>query len=210
MEEYLRKLALWHTKTFRPIITHEELEPIMATLGFVALPATTVGGTPWKEYVFSAAGCQKPSATGTTDPPPRPRLPFPRIDALHIYTYRAFFDGVAHFLGKRDIADTFRQVFRFFFLFFSSTIFRFVYMFNAPSFQEIFVDAIKGMPLQRVHDRTFEKIFRPMNDGEGIYVYRDGTLDQATLMACSGNNSSSGNTAATPICLVPLKDVIVT
>ncbi|KAG9456642.1 hypothetical protein H6P81_001150 [Aristolochia fimbriata] len=107
MEEYLRKLALWHTKTFRPIITHEELEPIMATLGFVALPATTVGGTPWKEYVFSAAGCQKPNSTGATDPPPRPRLPFPRIDALHIYTYRAFFDAVAHFLGKRDIADHF-------------------------------------------------------------------------------------------------------
>ncbi|XP_068647077.1 uncharacterized protein [Aristolochia californica] len=183
MEEYLRKLALWHTKTFRPIITHEELEPIMTTLGFVSLPASTVGGTPWKEYVFSAAGCQKPSANGTIDPPPRPRLPFPRIDALHVYTYRAFFDAVAHFLGKRDIADHFH---------------------------------VRGMPLQRVHDRTFEKIFRPMNDGEGVYVYRDGTLDQATLMACSGNNGSISNTVttatatATPICLVALKDIIVT
>ncbi|KAM1684040.1 hypothetical protein ACFXTN_032148 [Malus domestica] len=47
MEDYMRgctrKLALWYTRTFKPIMTHDELEPIMATLGFVGLPADVVG-----------------------------------------------------------------------------------------------------------------------------------------------------------------------
>ncbi|KAG9440600.1 hypothetical protein H6P81_020765 [Aristolochia fimbriata] len=180
MENYLRKLAIWHTKTFRPIMTHEELEPIMSTLGFVALPETTVSGIQWKEYAFPSAGCLKP---GAVDPPPRARLPYPRIDALHLYTYRAFFDALTHFLRNRDIADYFH---------------------------------VRGMPLQRAHDREFEKQFRPMNDGEGVYVYRDGTLDKATLTASTGkssdnsSNSSKSNSAATPICIVFLKDIIVT
>ncbi|OVA00947.1 hypothetical protein BVC80_3751g1 [Macleaya cordata] len=108
MEDYVRKLALWHTKTFKPIMTHEELEPIMAKLGFVGLPVTTSSSgssvTAWKEYYFTAGGCRNP---WPTEPLPRPRLPHPRIDGLHHFTYRAFCDAVAFFIGKREIADHF-------------------------------------------------------------------------------------------------------
>ncbi|XP_058070399.1 uncharacterized protein LOC131219332 [Magnolia sinica] len=185
MEEFLRKLALWHTRTFKPIMTHEELEPIMATLGFVALPPTGA----WREYVFSAGGCCRNLTP--SEPLPRPRLPFPRIDGLHIYTYRAFFDAVAFFLGKRDIADHFH---------------------------------VRGMPLNRL-DRPFDKKFRRMNDEEGLYVYREGTLEPATLTvynsssstisSTGGNNSnsnsniSSNSNSNTPMSFVPLKDIIV-
>lgn len=37
-ETVAKKLALWHTRSFRPIMTHNELEPLMAAFGFVALP----------------------------------------------------------------------------------------------------------------------------------------------------------------------------
>ncbi|KAF8405597.1 hypothetical protein HHK36_010504 [Tetracentron sinense] len=104
MEECMRKLALWYTKTFKPIMTHDELEPIMATLGFISLPPTpspaNVGASAWKEYVFSAGGCRSPSPT-------EPRLPYPRIDGLHICTYRAFVDAVSFYLEKTDISDLF-------------------------------------------------------------------------------------------------------
>ncbi|KAI3980272.1 hypothetical protein MKX01_028280 [Papaver californicum] len=76
MEDCMRKLALWHTKTFKPIMIHEELEPIMAKLGFVGLPvsssssppiATSVSVSPssssnisWKEYYFTAGGSRNP------------------------------------------------------------------------------------------------------------------------------------------------------
>ncbi|KAL5976911.1 hypothetical protein ACLOJK_021248 [Asimina triloba] len=107
MEEFVRKLALWHTKTFKPITTHEELEPIMATLGFAALPLAGA----WREYVFVGGGFGRNITP--PEPLPRPRLPFPRIDGLHLYTFRAFFDAVGFFLGKRDIADHFHVSFSF-------------------------------------------------------------------------------------------------
>eukprot|EP00268_Persea_americana_P054872 TRINITY_DN6334_c1_g1_i3.p1 TRINITY_DN6334_c1_g1~~TRINITY_DN6334_c1_g1_i3.p1 ORF type:complete len:145 (+),score=8.44 TRINITY_DN6334_c1_g1_i3:534-968(+) len=97
MEDFVRKLALWHTKTFKPIMTHDELEPIMATLGFVALPATSG----WKEYVFYGW------IPVPAEKLPRIRLPFPRIDGLHVITYRAFFDAVSFYLAQRDISDHF-------------------------------------------------------------------------------------------------------
>ncbi|RVX12107.1 hypothetical protein CK203_010557 [Vitis vinifera] len=56
MRECMRKLALWFTRTFKPIITHDELVPIMDTLGFVALPHA--GSPAWKEYVYVAGGCR--------------------------------------------------------------------------------------------------------------------------------------------------------
>ncbi|RWR78300.1 WD repeat-containing 62 [Cinnamomum micranthum f. kanehirae] len=149
MEDFVRKLALWHTKTFKPIMTHEELEPIMATLGFVALPATSG----WKEYVFY--GWIPVPAENL----PRIRLPFPRIDGLHVITYRAFFDAVSFYLAQRDISDHFH---------------------------------VRGMPLHRTQDLPFEKKFRRMND-EGLYLYRDGTLDPETALAYGNNNTSNGN-----------------
>ncbi|XP_042509417.1 uncharacterized protein LOC122085046 [Macadamia integrifolia] len=195
MEESLRKLALWYTRTFKPIMTHDELEPIMATLGFVGLPVSSstsspsnAGGGAWKEYVFSAAEGRRNRSP--TEALPRPRLPYPRIDGLHTCTYRAFVDAVAFFLGKSDISDLFH---------------------------------VRGMPLHRVYDRPFDKKFRRLEEEEGIYVFREGTLDQATFLLYNSNNNNSisssnnngniiiTNRTSNPTIsnLVPLKDIIV-
>lgn len=95
MEECMRKLALWHTRTFKPVMTHEELEPIMSTMGFIGLlPHQASGG--FKEYVFL-------SSPTSTEHQPRPRLPYPHIDGLHISTYQAFIDALAFFLDVSDL-----------------------------------------------------------------------------------------------------------
>lgn len=101
MKDYMRKLAMWYTRTFKPIMTHDELEPIMATLGFVGQPPAVENGGAWKEYVFAAAS----SRAGERRP--KPRLPYPRVDGLHIYTYRAFIDAVDFYLGMSDFSDLF-------------------------------------------------------------------------------------------------------
>lgn len=93
-----RKLALWHTKTFRPLVSHEELEPIMASLGFVGLAPKEN----WREYRFEGK-----ASTANRGGEPLVRLPYPRIDGLHVFTYRAFCDAVALHLGSGDIADHF-------------------------------------------------------------------------------------------------------
>ena len=54
----------------------------------------------------------------------------------------------------------------------------------------------------RAQDRLLETAYRPMRDcnmdDEGIFVYRDGTLDHITKMTCSSSgNSSSGNNDGT-------------
>lgn len=113
----MRKLALWYTKTFKPLMTHDELEPIMATMGFVGLPPDH-GTSPvvWKEYVYRASpgflwwwSTKSSSCLGEppTTEPPRPKLPYPRIDGLHIYTYRAFLDAVNFYLEMCDISEVF-------------------------------------------------------------------------------------------------------
>lgn len=51
------------------------------------------------------------------------------------------------------------------------------------------------MPLHRTQDLPFEKKFRRMND-EGLYLYRDGTLDPATALAYGNNNASNGNNSS--------------
>lgn len=97
-----RKLALWHTQTFRPVLSHEDLEPIMAGLGFVGLPPSKDS---WKEYRFEGKMTTNNMHSGGGEP--IVRLPFPKIDGLHIFTYRAFCDAVAMYLGSGDIADHF-------------------------------------------------------------------------------------------------------
>ncbi|MCL7049076.1 hypothetical protein MKW94_030454 [Papaver nudicaule] len=206
MEDYMRKLALWHTKTFKPIMTHEELEPIMAKLGFVGLPVITSSpstSTPppiatsvspsgsgynnnsWKEYYFTAGGSKNP---WVTEPLPRPKLPYPRIDGLHHKTYGAFCDAVAFYINKSsqsNLADHFH---------------------------------VRGMPLHRVHDRPFDKKFRLINEDEIFYVYREGTFDPATaatiIPTCNSkinnNNighSNTGTSSAMDHRLVLLKDI---
>lgn len=202
MRECMRKLALWHTRTFKPIMTHDELEPIMATLGFVGLPpsASAGGAVAWKEYAYSAPGGRRAAATAAR-PRGRPRLPYPRIDGLHSYTYQAFVDGVNSYLEMCDISVLFH---------------------------------IRGMPLHRL---DLYKKWRRMQEDESVFVYREGTLDQATYNlyhfdhrnnrdggggdgidtrmyhgGSDGNSSlvirDKGNSAPVS-CLVPLKDIIV-
>lgn len=115
MRENLKKLALWDTRTFSPIITHDELDAIMATRGFISHPpyvSATATHLAWKEYVYYAEAVKSNSkseaqAQAQALLSPRPRLPYPRIDGLHIYTYRAFIDAVNFYLEMGDISDLF-------------------------------------------------------------------------------------------------------
>ncbi|KAI9389109.1 hypothetical protein POPTR_009G169400v4 [Populus trichocarpa] len=188
MEECMRKLALWHTRTFSPVMTHEELEPIMITMGFVGLPPSSPSASSsWKVYAYMA----KPpnykyhydQAEEQSVAPLRPKLPYPKIDGLHLYTYQAFIDAVNFYLEMSDISDLFH---------------------------------IRGMPLYRNVDRS--RKWRRMEDDESVFVYREGTLEQTTYHLYhadkSGNEDDSvlirvkGKSA--PItCIVPLKDIIV-
>ncbi|XP_021292857.1 uncharacterized protein LOC110423068 [Herrania umbratica] len=203
MRVCMRKLALWFTKTFKPLMTHDELEPIMATMGFVGLPPVQgPSAVAWKEYVHTASpGLSWRSKSSyclgsmagespTTTPPPRPRLPYPRIDGLHIYTYRSFIDAVNFYLEMCDISELFH---------------------------------IRGMPLHRIHDRN--RKWRCMEEDDSVFVYREGTLEQTTYNlyhfnkpnssstgSCNGHSSivirDKGNTIPVS-CIVPLKDIIV-
>ncbi|KAE8711765.1 cellulose synthase-like protein D4-like [Hibiscus syriacus] len=197
----MRKLALWYTKTFKPLMTHDELEPIMATMGFVGLPLEYSASTlSWKEYVYSAPSPGFSSRWSKSSPcsgsfageplkaePPRPKLPYPRIDGLHIYTYRAFLDAVNFYLEMCDISELFH---------------------------------IRGMPLYRNHDRS--RKWRCMEEDDSLFVYREGTLEQTiyNLYHFNKTNSNSngyssvvirdkGNNDDTVSCVVPLKDIIV-
>ncbi|KAK9667081.1 hypothetical protein RND81_14G231500 [Saponaria officinalis] len=104
MRECMKKLALWYTRSFKPLLTHEELEPIMATLGFIVQPDKPAqNGLFWREYVYAIR-------TVSSELPlqlPRPKLPSHRIDGLHIYTYRAFIDAVNFYLEMDDISNVF-------------------------------------------------------------------------------------------------------
>ncbi|KAE8670073.1 cellulose synthase-like protein D4-like [Hibiscus syriacus] len=199
----MRKLALWYTKTFKPLMTHDELDPIMATMGFVGLPPIqgSSSAVAWKEYVYMAASpggsWRSKSSTcfgatpggGGCEQPPRPRLPYPRIDGLHIYTYRAFLDAVNFYLDMCDISELFH---------------------------------VRGMPLNRSHDRT--RKWRCMEEDDGVFVYREGTLEQTTYNVYhfnKVNNTATGsggvirdkgnsNNNNVPVsCFVQLKDIIV-
>lgn len=127
-EMVAKKLALWHTRTFRPIITHDELEPLMAAVGFVPLPLPLPLGPPqlpegqqqpsavaWREYASrsEAAACggrgrgRRRSAGAGSGVGPRPRLPYPRIDGLHLTTYKAFFLALEFYLGPTLVPNLF-------------------------------------------------------------------------------------------------------
>ncbi|XP_058190536.1 uncharacterized protein LOC131307840 [Rhododendron vialii] len=168
MRECMRKLGLWYTRTFKPFMTHEELEPIMASLGFVPLPSyidssLNGAGAVWRDYAYSAyysprgGGEWRRSITDFPEqqrPPPRPRLPYPRIDGLHIYTYTAFLDALNFYLRMTDISDLFH---------------------------------IRGMPLHKVHDRS--KLWRRMEEDDSVFVYREGTLDQVAYASDHKNKN---------------------
>lgn len=168
VQEAAKKLALWHTATFRPIMTHDDLDPILADAGFVALPMPPDPHPPlqdqpqphqqaqvpvrWREYAFLGSGGGSNAVVGWTGP--RPRLPYPRVDALHIRTYQAFLGAVEVYLGAARVPNLFH---------------------------------VRCMPVTTKQDRVFDKVFRAMrSDQDGMIVYRDGTLDDATFAAiCS-------------------------
>ncbi|XP_059654112.1 uncharacterized protein LOC132300866 [Cornus florida] len=193
-----KKLALWHTRTFKPLIVHDDLEPIMATIGFVAVPLspaqpncggdTSTATAQWKEYMYSAGWWRNESPQ--EPPPPSPRLPYPRLDGLHISIYRNFLDVLNFYIQMPDISELFH---------------------------------IRGMPLNRVHD--LKVVWKRMEKEDDVFVYRAGTLDQKIydlyLNNKNDNDSSSSrkernsvligdNGKDTPAtCIVPLKDIIV-
>ncbi|KAG2706269.1 hypothetical protein I3843_05G086100 [Carya illinoinensis] len=195
MKLCMRKLALWFTRTFKPIMTHEELEPIMATLGFVGLPPSTPNAAiPWKEYLYMAGGSWRSNSSSGLSPaeaPPKPRLPYPRIDGLHIYTYRAFLDAVNFYIDLSDISDLFH---------------------------------IRGMPFHSVHDhnrkwRRMEEdesvfVYREGTLDQGTYnVYHfDKSSSSSDNDGRNGCNSivirNKGNNTQVS-CIVSLKDIIV-
>ncbi|PUZ52199.1 hypothetical protein GQ55_6G250900 [Panicum hallii var. hallii] len=175
IEEVAKKLSLWHTATFRPILTHDELEPILAAAGFVPLPpapaprqqqqqeclptahAAAAGAVAWREYAF--LGCNANAAAAARRrrrPGPRPRLPHPRLDGLHLKTYEAFLGAVEAHLGADRVSNLFH---------------------------------VRLMPVTNPHDRAFDKVFRPMRnfsaEEDGLIVYREGTLDDLTFEMCS-------------------------
>ncbi|CAM0911982.1 unnamed protein product [Alopecurus aequalis] len=163
VQEAAKKLSLWHTDTFRPIMTHDDLEPILADAGFVALPLPPEPPLQdqqqqvrWKEYAFLGCGGGGSNAVvGWLGP--RPRLPYPRVDALHIRTYQAFLGAVEVYLGAARVPNLFH---------------------------------VRCMPVTSKQDRVFDKVFRAMrNDQDGIIVYRDGTLDDATFAATCNEHS---------------------
>uniref|UniRef100_A0A0D9X9N6 Uncharacterized protein n=1 Tax=Leersia perrieri TaxID=77586 RepID=A0A0D9X9N6_9ORYZ len=158
MQEAAKKLSLWHSATFRPILTHDELDPILAAAGFTALPIReppAPAEVAWREYAFvgvAAAG----RGGGGRWLGPRPRLPYPRVDGLHLRTYQAFLGAVEFYLGALRVADLFH---------------------------------VRCMPVTTAQDRIFDKVFRVMRnygvEEDGLIVYRDNTLDDATLAVCS-------------------------
>ena len=121
IEEVAKKLSLWHTPTFRPILTHDELEPILGAAGFVPLPAPAprqqqqeclppagaAGAVAWREYAFLGCNANAAARRRPAGPGPRPRLPYPRLDGLHLKTYEAFLGAVEAYLGADRVSNLF-------------------------------------------------------------------------------------------------------
>ncbi|KAG0490376.1 hypothetical protein HPP92_007239 [Vanilla planifolia] len=200
MQDVAKKLSLWHTPTFCPIMSHDDLEPIMASIGFVSVHISTRAQTisppspltDWKEYVFHTA-----PQRGAGNSYPRLRLPSPRIDGLHLLTYKSFLCALEHYVSPTKVHNLFH---------------------------------VRAMPLTRLHDRAFDKAYRPMKDcnldDEGIYVFRYGTIDQSMIEHVTTTEQGADNEDghdhrikgyrchSSPIflvpwdCLIPKRDVM--
>lgn len=107
MRSYLKKLAIWYTPNFKPIFTHDELDHILSTHGFLSKPPVNATDSVivWKEYLFSGVGAFL--LKSDESPPPQPRLPYPRIDGLHVNTYHTFLESLNYYLRMHNISDLF-------------------------------------------------------------------------------------------------------
>ncbi|GKB96022.1 hypothetical protein Tco_0982159 [Tanacetum coccineum] len=65
MRRCMKKLAIWYTPNFKPIITHDELEHYLSMHGFISQAPVSTSSTAadntaavvmWKEYKYSGAG----------------------------------------------------------------------------------------------------------------------------------------------------------
>ncbi|PKU75625.1 hypothetical protein MA16_Dca021402 [Dendrobium catenatum] len=130
IQEVSKKLALWHTPTFSPIMSHDDLEPILCSVGFISpanvpQPSTSTNlnqpsspsrsppaDVKWKEYAFPSSAA---AVSGFF--PPRPRLPFPMIWGLHLIAYKAFLSALECYIDPTDVSNLFhvRSVCRFHF-----------------------------------------------------------------------------------------------
>ncbi|XP_071695315.1 uncharacterized protein [Rutidosis leptorrhynchoides] len=106
MTTCMKKLAIWYTPNFKPITSHGELDFILSTLGFCPKPPSNAADSAvlWKEYSFSGAGA---FLVKSESPPPQPRLPYPKIDGLHVNTYRSFLESINYYLRIHNISDLF-------------------------------------------------------------------------------------------------------
>ncbi|XP_020681550.1 uncharacterized protein LOC110098934 [Dendrobium catenatum] len=160
IQEVSKKLALWHTPTFSPIMSHDDLEPILCSVGFISpanvpQPSTSTNlnqpsspsrsppaDVKWKEYAFPSSAA---AVSGFF--PPRPRLPFPMIWGLHLIAYKAFLSALECYIDPTDVSNLFH---------------------------------VRAMSITPMPEEEFEKEYRPMKDMDAddctIYVYRKGTV----------------------------------
>lgn len=111
LTEVAKRLVLWHTPTFCPLMSHDDLEPILSSIGFISLPAhprqppspstASSADAQWKEYAFHSAAAAAAAVSGCI--PPRPRLPFPMICGLHIIAYKAFLGALECYVDPSDL-----------------------------------------------------------------------------------------------------------
>ncbi|KAL0915952.1 hypothetical protein M5K25_013423 [Dendrobium thyrsiflorum] len=162
IQDVSKKLALWHTPTFSPLMSHDDLEPILYSVGFISSPAnvpqpsttlnqpTSPSKSPpadvrWKEYAFPSTAAAAAAVSGFL--PPRPRLPFPMIWGLHLIAYKAFLSALECYIDPNDVSNLFH---------------------------------VRAMSITPMPEEEFEEAYRPMKDidvNDGVlYVYRKGTV----------------------------------
>ncbi|CAM8904471.1 unnamed protein product [Rhodiola kirilowii] len=147
MRTEARKLTMFSTRNMKPLSTIEDLDLIMAKLGFYsAVVHTTPPASAadlgentflgWREYVFNSKWTRVKSLDDT---PPRALIPYPRIDGLHESIYAEFVKAVEFYLRWHDVTEIFH---------------------------------VRGVPLDRVKDRGKE--WQSMQEGEIlVFVYRE-------------------------------------
>ncbi|KAF3325550.1 hypothetical protein FCM35_KLT08630 [Carex littledalei] len=109
-----RKLCLWHTPTSAPIFTHNQLEPIMTSIHFspiIRAPTSTdsltgTASVQWREYRFIGKHPKK-DWNLESKKSSWPRLPYPRVDGLHLTSYLAFLGALECFIDPILVANMF-------------------------------------------------------------------------------------------------------